>query len=256
MSFFKINKITYLLIHILLGVVIHFVNSFVFVYYAIFIVAGTYWVVKNSDRDFQTLTLLCYIIGLEVMFRMKSAGSMYDFSKYSIIYFCVLSFGFTRINLKAWPYFLILLLFIPGIVLTVNTFFFEIDVRKKIMFNLLGPFSLIVASLYTYNKAITLDRLNKALFVMGGPLISILTAVIIFTPTNREEVFDGTSSNFMTSGGFGPNQMSVTLGLGVFVFFIQFFFNMKEKLYSYVSLFLLFVFAIILSFIASSIAFL
>ncbi|MES2863901.1 MAG: O-antigen ligase family protein [Bacteroidota bacterium] len=243
MNFFKINKIVYLLIHILLGVVIHFVNSFVFVYYAIFLVVGTYWVVKNSDRDFQTLTLLCYIVGLEVMFRMKSSGSMYDLSKYSIIYFCVLSFGFFRINLKAWPYFLILLLFIPGIVLTVNTFFFEIDVRKKIMFNLLGPFSLIVASLYAYNKNITLKRLNEALFVMGGPLISILTAVIIFTPTNREEVFDGTSSNFMTSGGFGPNQMSVILGLGVFIFFIQFFFNMKDKIYSYLSLFLLFVFA-------------
>lgn len=243
MSFFKINKITYLLIHILLGIVIHFVNSFVFVYYAIFIAIGTYWVIKNNDRDFQTLTLLCYIVGLEVLFRMKSAGSMYDLSKYSIIYFCILSFGFIRINLKAWPYFLILLLFIPGIVLTVNTFFFEIDVRKKIMFNLLGPFSLIMTSLYAYNKKITLNRLNDALFVMTGPLLSILTAVIIYTPSNREEVFDGTSSNFMTSGGFGPNQMSVTLGLGVFIFFIQFFFNMKEKLYSYVSLFLLFVFA-------------
>jgi hypothetical protein len=243
LNFFKINKITYLLIHVLLGVIIHFVNSFVFVYYAIFIVAGTYWVVKNNDRDFQTLTLLLYVVGLEVLFRMKSAGSMYDLSKYSILYFCVLSFGFIRINLKAWPYFLILLLFIPGIVLTVNTFFFEIDVRKKIMFNLLGPFSLIVASLYAYNKTITLNRLNDALFVMGGPLMSILTAVIIYTPSNREEVFDGTSSNFMTSGGFGPNQMSVILGLGVFIFFIQFFFNMKDKVFSYISLFLFFLFA-------------
>lgn len=243
MNFFKINKIIFLLIHILLGLIFHYVNSFVFVYYAIFIVAGTYWVVKNSDRDFQTLTLLCYIVGLEVMFRMKSAGSMYDLSKYSIIYFCVLSFGFNRINLKAWPYFLILLLFIPGIILTVNTFFFEIDVRKKIMFNLLGPFSLIVASLYAYNKNITLNKLNEALFVMTGPLMSILTAVILFTPSKREEIFEGTSSNFMTSGGFGPNQMSVILGLGVFIFFIQFFFNMKEKIYSYISLFLVFVFA-------------
>jgi hypothetical protein len=213
------------------------------VYYGVFLLVGTYWVIKNNDRDFQTLTLLCYIVALEVMFRMKSEGSMYDLSKYSIIYFCVLSFGFIRINLKAWPYFLILLLFIPGIVLTVNTFFFEIDVRKKIMFNLLGPFSLIVTSLYAYNKNITLNRLNQALFVMAGPLISILSAVIIYTPTKREEIFDGTSSNFMTSGGFGPNQMSVILGLGVFIFFVQFFFNSKEKIFSYLSLFLVFLFA-------------
>lgn len=227
----------------LLGVIIHFFNSFVFIYYAVFLVLGTYWVVKNNDKDFQVLTLLLYIVILEVLFRMKSSGSMYDIGKYSIIYFCILGFSFKRISLKAWPYFFILILFIPGIILTVNTFFFEIDVRKKIMFNLLGPFSLIFASLYTYNKTLTLNRLNELLFVMGGPLISILSAVIIYTPSNTKEVFENTSSNFATSGGFGPNQISVILGLGAFLFFIQFFFNRKEKLFSYVSLFLFFLFA-------------
>ncbi len=217
-------------------------GSFVFVYFAFFLAAGTYWVVKNNDRDFQALTLMLYVVGLEILFRMRSGGTLYDLGKYSIIYFCILSFGFIRINLKAWPYFVILLLFIPGIVLTVNTFFFEIDVRKKIMFNLLGPFSLVFASLYAYNKSISLNRLNECLFAASGPLISILTLIIVFTPTNKEVVFSNTTSNFATSGGFGPNQMSVILGLGVFIFFIQFFFNTKEKLFSYISLFLVFVF--------------
>ena len=226
----------------LLGILIHFIGSFVFVYYAIFLTAGTYWVVKNNDRDFQALTLMLYVVGLEVLFRMKSGGSLYDVGKYSIIYLCILGFSFKRISLKAWPYFLILLLFIPGIVLTVNTFFFEIDVRKKIMFNLLGPFSLAFASLYTYNKNITLNRLNELLYVMSGPLISILSVVVIYTPSNVTNIYENNSSNFANSGGFGPNQISVILGLGAFLFFIQFFFNRKEKLYSYVSLFLFFLF--------------
>jgi len=227
----------------MLGILIHFVGSFVFVYYAIFIVAGTYWLIKNNDRDYQTLTLMLYVVGLEVLFRMRSGGALYDLGKYSIIYFCILSFGFIRINLKAWPYLLILLLFIPGIVLTVNTFFFEIDVRRKIMFNLLGPFSLIFASLYAYNKPISLSKLNECLFVATGPLISILSLIIVFTPSNKAEVFENTTSNFVTSGGFGPNQMSVILGLGIFIFFIQFFFNTKEKVFSYICLFLVFLFA-------------
>lgn len=243
MNFFKINKIAYLFIHVLLGVFIHFVGSFVFVYYAIFLAVGTFWVVKNNDKDFQVLTLMLYVAGLEVLFRMRSGGALYDLGKYSIIYFCILSFAFIRINLKAWPYFLILLLFIPGIVLTVNTFFFEIDVRKKIMFNLLGPFSLVFASLYAYNKQISLSRLNECLFAATGPLISILSLIIIFTPANKAEVFENTTSNFVTSGGFGPNQMSVILGLGIFIFFVQFFFNTKEKFFSYLSLILVFVFA-------------
>ncbi len=221
----------------------HIIGSFVFVYFAFFLAVGTYWLVKNNDRNYQTLSLILYIVGLEVLFRMRSGGALYDLGKYSVIYFCILSFGFIRINLKAWPYFLILLLFIPGIVLTVNTFFFEIDVRKKIMFNLLGPFSLVIASLYTYNKPISLNKLNECLFFAAGPLVSILTLIIAFTPTNNEEVFSNTTSNFATSGGFGPNQMSVILGLGVFIFFIQFFFNSKEKIFSYLCLFLFFVFA-------------
>lgn len=227
----------------MLGLIVHFVGSFVFIYYAAFLALGTYSIVKNKDRNFQTLTLLLYVVGLEVLFRMRSDGALYDIGKYSVIYFCVLSFGFIRINLKAWPYFLILLLFIPGIVLTVNTFFFEIDLRRKIMFNLLGPFSLVFASLYAYNKSISLKKLNDYLFVAAGPLVSILTLIIVFTPSNKEEVFSSTTSNFATSGGFGPNQMSVILGLGVFILFIQFFFNSKEKLFSYLCLFLFFVFA-------------
>lgn len=243
MNFFKTNKITYLAFHVLLGLLVHFMGSFVFIYFAVFLGVGTYWLIKNNDRDYQALTLILYVVGLEILFRMRSGGALYDLGKYSVIYFCVLSFGFIRINLKAWPYFLILLLFIPGIVLTVNTFFFEIDVRKKIMFNLLGPFSLIFASLYAYNKHISLNRLNECLFAAAGPLVSILTLIIAFTPTNTEEVFSNTTSNFATSGGFGPNQMSVILGLGIFIFFIQFFFNTKEKLFSYLCLFLVFVFA-------------
>jgi len=243
LNFIKQNKISYLAFHVLLGLIVHFLSSFVFLYYAIFLAIGTYWIVKNNDRDFQTLNLILYVVGLEILFRMRSDGALYDLGKYSVIYFCVLSFGFIRINLKAWPYFLILILFIPGIILTVNTFYFEIDVRKKIMFNLLGPFSLIFASLYTYNKSISLKKLNDCLFVASGPLISILTLIIAFTPTDREAVFSNTTSNFATSGGFGPNQMSVILGLGIFIFFIQFFFNSKEKIFSYLCLFLFFVFA-------------
>lgn len=226
----------------MLGLIVHFFGLFVFIYFAIFLVAGTYWLVKNNDRDFQTLTLILYIVGLEILFRMRSDGAMYDLGKYSVIYFCILSFGFIRINLKAWPYFLILLLFIPGIVLTVNTFFFEIDVRKKIMFNLLGPISLVFTSLYAYNKSISLKKLSECLFVAAGPLVSILTLIIIFTPTNKAEVFSNTTSNFATSGGFGPNQMSVILGLGIFIFFIQFLFNSKDKIFSYISVFLFFLF--------------
>jgi O-antigen ligase len=51
----------------------------------------------------------------------------------------------------------------------------------------------------------------------------------LYNPSIKE-VVTSTQSNFETSGGFGPNQMSTVLGLGMFVFFVQFLFNSKNKI--------------------------
>jgi O-antigen ligase len=57
------------------------------------------------------------------------------------------------------------------------------------------------------------------------------------------EVVTGTQSNFETSGGFGPNQVSTILGFGIFVFFAQFLLNSKNTFFKIVNLLLTLVFA-------------
>lgn len=243
MSLIEKNKFAYLILHLLLGVIVYFIEFAVYPYFAAVLFFGTIWIIRTKDEGHQVLFLMSYIIGLEVLFRMKSGGSLYDIGKYSIIYFAILGFGFRRIDLRAWPYFLVLLLFIPGIVLTVNTFFFEIDVRKKIMFNLLGPFSLILASLYCYNKSLTLSKFLDVLYVALGPLVTILVNLYLYTPSNLKEAITNTSSNFATSGGFGPNQMSVVLGLGVFITFTFLLFANTSKRSTVVFFILCFLFS-------------
>ena len=46
------------------------------------------------------------------------------------------------------------------------------------------------------------------------PLISMAVYLVLYSP-NLQDVVTGTESNFMTSGGFGPNQVATVLGLGV-----------------------------------------
>jgi hypothetical protein len=53
---------------------------------------------------------------------------------------------------------------------------------------------------------------------MGLPIITTMVYLIFYAP-NIRDVVTGTSSNVMTSGGFGPNQVSTILGLGMFIFF-------------------------------------
>ena len=61
------------------------------------------------------------------------------------------------------------------------------------------------------------------------PLLILVTYLYLYTP-NIQDVVTGTQSNFETSGGFGPNQVSTILGLGIFIFFVQLLLNSSNGL--------------------------
>ncbi|NCP52903.1 MAG: O-antigen ligase family protein, partial [Flavobacteriales bacterium] len=54
-----------------------------------------------------------------------------------------------------------------------------------------------------------------------------------------QEVVTGTESNFMTSGGFGPNQVATVLGLGIFVIATRFFMSKDLFLHRMIDLLVL-----------------
>jgi hypothetical protein len=54
------------------------------------------------------------------------------------------------------------------------------------------------------------------MFAILIPLLSVACATLFYTVT-AEDIHFNTESNFATSGGFGPNQVSAMLGLGVFI---------------------------------------
>jgi hypothetical protein len=63
------------------------------------------------------------------------------------------------------------------------------------------------------------------------------TYLLLYTPSIRD-VVTGTSSNYETSGGFGPNQVSTALGLGMFIFFSRMFLVSANRLEFIVNLLL------------------
>jgi hypothetical protein len=67
---------------------------------------------------------------------------------------------------------------------------------------------------------------------MGLPIISTTVYLFLYNPSVKD-VITGTQSSFETSGGFGPNQVSTVLGLGLFIFFTQLvlFSNSKKILF-------------------------
>ena len=163
---------------------------------------------------------------------MSKAMILYETGKYSVILFLLLGIFVGKFKQKfsvTLAFYLLLLLL--GIVFTRVP---EGEyIRKAIAFNLSGPFVLGIAGLYFYKRNITKENLSNALFFMLLPLFSMVSYLYFKTPDLKDIVFQG-SANFDTSGGFGPNQVSTILGLGIFI--ISVLILMKKRVTGYLLL--------------------
>lgn len=189
-----------------------------FVYFFFRIIAS-----KPQNRTLEILMACGYVVGSEVFIRMTGGNILYEASKYMVTIFCLMGIFSTRTAPKSLVFFLYLLLLIPGIFVSINNQIGDTSVlRKLITFNLSGPVCLGVAAIFCYKKSITYVQFQKLLFYIGLPLIATVTYLFLYNPTVSEAI-SGTGSNFSTSGGFGPNQVSTVLGLGMFIFCVRFF---------------------------------
>ena len=90
--------------------------------------------------------------------------------------------------------------------------------RYGIVFNYLGIFNLSLMILYFSEKTIETETLKNMFRMMLFPLISVLVFLFIRVPDYEEIVYRaGQASSGLTSGGYGPNQVSTALGIGFFI---------------------------------------
>jgi hypothetical protein len=83
-------------------------------------------------------------------------------------------------------------------------------------------------ALYILIDEIAMEQMNLLLLSIGLPILSCTVYLTLYTP-NIQDVITGTQSNFETSGGFGPNQVLLFLGLGMFVFFSRIILESRSK---------------------------
>ena len=222
------NYFKFLLIHLIIGWVI-FVFPPLSKLYAIFIMFFGYsYVIKYKNKNNEVLIVAAYIIGAEVMLRMTDGMFINEYAKYNVILLMVLGMIYSGFSKYSFPYWLFLLFLIPGVFYGISQLNFETNIRKAIAFNISGPATLGFAALYCFDREITFEQIKKMIIALGYPIVAITLYLFLYTPSVKDVVI-GTYSNFQTSGGFGPNQMSTILGLGTFVYFFNTFFNSKTK---------------------------
>jgi hypothetical protein len=222
------NYLLLILLHVIIGLMVYYVPFTAKIYGYSMILAGLFWVIKNKNQDEEVLYVAAYIVGSEVFLRMNNGNPVYEFSKYAVIGFVLIGMYYKGFSKYGIPYWIFMGLLIPSIIVATQTLDYNSDIRKALSFNLSGPLCLGLASLYTYGRKVSLERLNDIMLMMALPVIACAVYLIRYTPSIRD-VITGTGSNFETSGGFGPNQVSTMLGVGMFFFIARMIFNSRSK---------------------------
>lgn len=236
----KSNKyILLILLHAFIGILIFFIRPLSKVYAVAILAVGLYYVMKTRNKNNEVLFVSAYIVGSEVFLRMTGGNLLYESSKYGVMIFMALGMYYSGFSKNAIPFWVYLLLLLPGVIVATETLNLQTDVRKAIAFNISGPACLGVSAIYCYNRKIVLSQINNILLTLALPIFATTVYLILYTP-NLKEILTGTGSNNETSGGFGPNQVATLLGIGMFVFFSRLIFESKTKLMFVINLIVLF----------------
>ncbi len=223
------NYILLLLLHAFIGMMIYLIPELSKVYSFAILFVGLYYVVKNRNINNEVLFVSAYFVGSEVFLRMTNGNILYEFSKYGIMVFMMLGMYYSGFSKNAIPFWIYLLLLLPGVLVATETLNLKSDLRNSLSFNISGPACLGIAAIYAYNRKIKFSQLNNILLTMGLPILSMTVYLIFYTP-ELKTILVSTGSNPETSGGFGPNQVATVLGLGMFVFFSRLVLFSKTKI--------------------------
>lgn len=217
-----------ILIHAVIGMII-FVVPFLSKIYALLIpVVGLSIVIRNKNKNNEVIFVAAYLVGVEVFLRMTEGNFNNEYVKFLVIIFMLIGMFYSNFSIKSFLYVVFLFLLIPGILVASSVDDLNFDVKKAVFFNLSGAFCLGIASIYMYKKRLLFSELQNVLIAIALPVISTVIYMVLYNPSVKD-VVTGTQSNFETSGGFGPNQVSTILGLGMFVFFSQLILFSKSK---------------------------
>jgi O-Antigen ligase len=214
-DFLKLTRgsiINLIALHAAAGMLFAFVPSLTFYWQISILGYGLLNVFQTRDVNGQAALWSSYLAGMEVFLRMTGQSFYWEFAKYGIV--ALLAVGMVVSDRPMRPtYFLYFLLLTPSILIANYTDLAQ--ARDMISFNLSGPLCLATSSIYFYRHKVTGTQLLSLVRALILPVIALITYLVIQTPDISSIDFES-DSNFTASGGYGPNQVSLILGICIF----------------------------------------
>ncbi|MCU0485617.1 MAG: O-antigen ligase family protein [Anaerolineales bacterium] len=180
------------------------------VYVLILVVIG---LVQLRKEEPDGLLLVCgYISSAELIWRMTSAPVFWETGKYLLVFLMGLGIFRWKVKLAGKPV-LYFLLLVPSIIVTLNMVSLS-SARDYVSFNLSGPLLIAVSAVFFNGISMKRKIFQRFLLLSIVPITAIWMLAFRSTLAGGRIQFTN-YSNFATSGGYGPNQVSAVLGLGV-----------------------------------------
>ena len=182
-------------------------------FHALGVLALGVWWATVGKRPSWAVAAAAYIAGAEILWRMTGTGLFWEFGKYSAT--LILLLVFVRLPARRttfWGALLYIALLVPSALITLQQLGLSLA-RDAISFNLSGPFSLAVAVLLFSSIQASAIDLELVVFSLLAPTLGVL-AVCTYATLTAGAIRFYAESNYVTSGGFGPNQVSALLGMG------------------------------------------
>ena len=214
--------ISLILVHVVIGFLIYAFKPLSKFYFfaAVIFFAGNIIVAPKSKKTIAVMTACAYFVGAEVLFRMTKGSISYEASKYLVILFVLLGMFFKGISGRGYPYFIYLILLVPSIIIASLDLDVDANFRTNLAFVLSGPVCLGLGSLFFLDRKVKHKDIIEMLAYLSMPIITMAIYLMVFNPSIKDTI-KNTASNYVSSGGFGPNQVSTILGLGVFTFTVR-----------------------------------
>ncbi len=221
-----------IVLHIPLGLLLYWSSALAFIHPVAVFFLGLYWAIRKNEKLEKIAWIAAYIVGAEVLWRMAKSPIFWEFGKYAVITIMLVAL----VRRDCWKIpnlpFIYFILLVPACLLTIS-YSSIAEAKDQLSFNMSGPLLIFVSCWFFSYLRVNRDQAKRVLLFITIPLISIAVTTLFYTVTIEDIQFNNESNSF-TSGGFGPNQVSSIMGLGVFAClsaYLLFKNSLKDKAY-------------------------
>jgi len=207
----------WVLFHIVLGVLCTLNRFPLVIWFYIVALTSLPKILGSGHAAHKSLSyFIVYLSSMEVFARMAKASPFipYETSKY--LMFFLLLYGISKGSNKGKAGLFMSVLLIPALFIDASG---RVDDYRLLVFNIMGPLNTALAIVYFMDLKFDEASFKSLCKLLLFPIISALAFVYIRTP-DFDEIEFNLGSNFQTSGGFGSNQVSTVLGLGLLLSFL------------------------------------